>query len=428
MRSLSLNTLARILGIRVYCKDCKAWFDPENEKSKDRKRSCSHPVERQCYKSTIVVPSSGGRRKRKSHIYKSRDINTVTTEGFKFKERVKKAPKKEVIKKESRPTLLVDCLLMFLDYKHGVGVQEHLKKTLSAHSHREFKANIAKWKEATELNGEDFTKIRVDGVSQKNVSATIKHLSNWGNSVQKKCFGFYNAFYRFLNENGYNIQSPFRGIEVTDAVESEARALTFEEFSKIKNAMQNGDTKDKVKDKKRHYDWLVETMDFAALTGRRREEFMIAKFSDIQLVNGQLLGSYIKMLDSKYSKQNKHKIGFKPRYTKAPIFPELRDFLMKRGFEEHKNSDRYIIAGNETKLRFTLANDLTNSFGFYRDKVCLEGEIMLKGLRKKYITRMRNEFGDNANFFTGHKESRIDKKHYYDDKELFEKVVGFRLW
>lgn len=53
---------------------------------------------------------------------------------------------------------------------------------------------------------------------------------------------------------------------------------------------------------------------------------------------------------------------------------------------------------------------------------------MLKGLRKKYITRMRNEFGDNANFFTGHKESRIDKKHYYDDRELFEKVKNFVLW
>lgn len=83
---------------------------------------------------------------------------------------------------------------------------------------------------------------------------------------------------------------------------------------------------------------------------------------------------------------------------------------------------------NEVKKRITLADDLTNSFGFYRDKLGLEAEVMLKGLRKKYITRMRNEFGDNANFFTGHKESRIDKKHYYDDKELFEKVVEFKLW
>lgn len=85
---------------------------------------------------------------------------------------------------------------------------------------------------------------------------------------------------------------------------------------------------------------------------------------------------------------------------------------MKQGFEEHKNTDRFIVAGEEVKKRIILADDLTNSFGFYCDKVGLESEIMLKGLRKKYITRMRNEFGDNANFFTGHKESRIDKKHY----------------
>lgn len=41
---------------------------------------------------------------------------------------------------------------------------------------------------------------------------------------------------------------------------------------------------------------------------------------------------------------------------------------------------------------------------------------------------MRNEFGDNANFFTGHKSERVDKKHYYDDSEIFEKVKTLALW
>jgi hypothetical protein len=75
-----------------------------------------------------------------------------------------------------------------------------------------------------------------------------------------------------------------------------------------------------------------------------------------------------------------------------------------------------------------MANNLTNGFSFYRKKVGLTSDVQLNGLRKKYITRMRNEFGDNANFFTGHKSSRIDMKHYYDDSELFEKVKSFVLW
>ena len=54
--------------------------------------------------------------------------------------------------------------------------------------------------------------------------------------------------------------------------------------------------------------------------------------------------------------------------------------------------------------------------------------IQLKGLRKHFITRMRNEYGDNANFFTDHASSRIDKIHYYDDREIFEKVKSFQLW
>lgn len=101
---------------------------------------------------------------------------------------------------------------------------------------------------------------------------------------------------------------------------------------------------------------------------------------------------------------------------------------MSHGYEEYKNSDRYIVAGDELKQRNTLANDFTNSFAFYRNKSGLTEDVELKRTRKKYVTRMRNEFGDNANFFTGHKSSRVDKKHYYDDSEIFEKVKEFTLW
>jgi len=78
-----------------------------------------------------------------------------------------------------------------------------------------------------------------------------------------------------------------------------------------------------------YFDWLVEALTFSALAGRRREEFVLAKFSNIHLIDGELLGGYIKMIDSKYTLQNKHKIGIKAKYTKAPIYLELYDFLMQ---------------------------------------------------------------------------------------------------
>lgn len=427
MRSLNLNELARNLGIRVYCRACKAWFDPRDEKGKIRKKSCSHPAEKQVYKSTIIVPCSGGKRKRKSLIFKSRDLNVVVSDGFAFKEHVKNVVSKEEVK-ESKPTLLFDCLMMFLDFKRNVGVKEHQVKNLSKNSFNAFENHIKKWKKATENAGEDFFAIKVNKVSDNNVSHTIKHLQNWSSSIQKKAFGFYNQFYSFLNTKGYNIESPFKDIEVADNPIRDARALTFDEFTIIHNAMRNGDSNDREKGKIRYFNWLPDAFTFNSLTGRRREEFMMAKFSDIVLVDGKLLGGYIKMIDSKYSKQNAHKIAFKNRYTKAPIYPELMDFLIKMGYEKFKGTDRYIVAGDEIKQRDTLANNLTNGFSYYRKKVQLSSDIQLNGLRKKYITRMRNEFGDNANFFTGHKSSRIDMKHYYDDSEIFEKVKSFVLW
>jgi integrase len=429
MRSLILNDIAVSLGIRVYCNSCGAWFDPRTEHLKIRIIKCSHPPLKQRYKSTIIVPSNGGKRKRKSIIHSTRNLQDVILLGLEYKRHVKEnAIEKSNNKKIVKPKLLIDCLAMYLDYKADVGVEDYLKKYLSKGALREFKTHIIKWKDASESIEDNFCKLDVDKISAKNVAAIIKHLSTYSNSTQKKAFGFYNQFYRYLNQNGYSIESPFRGIQVSDAVENEPRAVTQQEFNKVIKAISRGTKADKVRGRSTYFYWLEEGLVFAALTGRRREEFMLAKFSDIHLINGELIGGYIKMLDSKFTRQNKHKIGFKAKYTKAPIYGELYEFLLKQGYLQYKDTDRFIVAGDEAKQRNTLANNLTNAFAYYRNELEMDKRIQLKGLRKHYITRMRNEFGDNANFFTGHSSGRVDKKYYYDDSSIFKEIKGFKLW
>lgn len=426
MRSLHLNEIAYKLGIRIYCNKCKGTFDPRKLTQNNIK--CSHPTSEQRYKSIICTRSVNSKKKRMSRVYKTRNLTEVIEQGFLYKQHVKSLIETKPLKQAEKSFLVTDCLVNFIDFKKNVGVLERNKKNIQQNSFNAYENHIKKWMQATENAGENFLLMRVDKVSETNVSHTIEHLSQWSSSTQRKAFGFYNQFYTFLIENGYSITSPFKGIEVAEVTDSDARALTLNEFNVIKQAMEQGSHNDKEKGKIRYFDWLADALTFNALTGRRREEFMNAKFSDIELINDQLLGGFIRMIDYKYSRQNSHKVGFKNRYTKAPIYPELYDFLMKMEYEKHKDSDRYIIGGSEIKQRDTMANNLTNGFAYYRKKAGLSSHVQLNGLRKKYITRMRNEFGDNANFFTGHKSSRIDMKHYYDDKDLFEKVVEFKLW
>lgn len=427
MRSLQLNEVAQKHGLRVYCNVCKSHLTLKDINDGTQKKDCSHPARAQRYKAIVCVRVSG-KKKRRTCCFKTRNLSEAIDLAFKFKMYAKAKAKETHEPEMVKPSLLVECLAWFLEYKKNIGVKAHLKKDVSTNAFGAYKNNINKWKEATKNAGEDFKTLKVDKISDKNVSSTIKHLQRWGTSTQRKAIGFYNQFYRFLNENGYNIPSPFKDIEVADVPNKHARALTFDEFAAVKKAMENGNSSDKEKGKIRFFHWLPDALILNALTGRRREEFMIAKFSDIELIDGQLLGGFIKMIDYKYSRQNSHKVGFQNRITKAPIFPELYDFLMKMGYEKYKNTDRYIIAGDEKKQRDTMANNLTNGFAYYRKKAGLSSDVQLNGLRKKYITRMRNEYGDNANFFTGHKSSRIDMKHYYDDKELFDKVKSFVLW
>lgn len=429
MRSLVLNDIACSLSIRVYCTGCGAFYDPRIEHLKVRKNKCSHPPHKQRYKSTIVEPTNGGKRKRRSIILDTRNLSEAILKGLEYKNFVKtKAIEKSKKQKPAKPTLLIDCLAMYLDYKSDVGVADHLKRRLSKGALTEFKNHIVKWKQASDSIGDNFCKLEVDKISARNVAALIKLLSNYSNSKQKKAYGFFNQFYRYLNENGYNIVSPFKGIQVAAYMVNEPRAVTHTEFNHVITAIKKGTNDDKREGRTLYFDWLIEALTFSALTGRRREEFMLAKFSDIHLIDGELLGGYIKMIDSKYTRQNKHKIGFKAKYTKAPIYPELHDFLLEMGYEKYKDTDRYIVAGDELKQRNTLANNLTNAFSFYRGQLGMDKRIQLKGLRKHYITKMRNYYGDNANFFTGHASSRVDKIHYYDDREIFEKVKSFKLW
>ena len=129
MRSLKLNDIAISIGIRVYCNACGSWFDPRTEHLKTRKIKCTHPPINQRYKSTIIEPSNGGKRKRRSITHSSRSLQEVVLLGLEFKRHIKENTlKKTNDKKIVKPKLLIDCLAMYLDYKNDVGVADHLKK------------------------------------------------------------------------------------------------------------------------------------------------------------------------------------------------------------------------------------------------------------------------------------------------------------
>ena len=218
MRSLKLNDIAIKLGIRVYCNDCGAWFDPRTEHLKIRKRPCNHPPDRQRYKSTIIEPVNGSKRKRKSIIFDTRNLQEVVLLGVEYKNHVKtKAKEASKNKKPPKPKLLIESLAMFLEFKNGVGVRKHLQKHLSTSSLSSFKRQIIYWKEATDKMGEKFSGLIVNKISDDNIDSFIDYMKKYSPSVQRKTYGFFNEFYRYLNSNGYNIKSPFEGITVSNS-------------------------------------------------------------------------------------------------------------------------------------------------------------------------------------------------------------------
>jgi hypothetical protein len=130
MRSLTLNDLAHKLGIRVHCNKCKSTFDPRDPRENNY-LGCTHPTDKQCYKSVINLPRMDGMRQRKTFSFQTRNLSEVIEQGYEFKKHCKSIVVEPKQIKNVKPILLGDCFLMYLDFKNNVGVKPQFVKNLS---------------------------------------------------------------------------------------------------------------------------------------------------------------------------------------------------------------------------------------------------------------------------------------------------------
>jgi len=109
-----------------------------------------------------------------------------------------------------------------------------------------------------------------------------------------------------------------------------------------------------------------------------------------------------------------------------PVIPQLRDLLYEMGFEEQKQSNKYLIAPDETASRRTIVFQLSKSFTFYFRQLNTGKEISLKHLRKTYLTHLQIITG-NAIGISGHSTKDILDNHYIDQIEIAKSVAGSNL-
>ena len=146
---------------------------------------------------------------------------------------------------------------------------------------------------------------------------------------------------------------------------------------------------------------------FSLLTGERRDGIVLLKWKDVK-------ENYIGIPNWKLNRNHRAK----REYTSyAPITQDLAELLLTFKIGD---PEEYIIQPEKIN-RETLKRFITRSFSHFWKVSGIEKEATFKVLRKTYVTRMKEVFGELAKGIK-HTNETTEKRHY--DAE-YERMTAF---
>jgi len=194
---------------------------------------------------------------------------------------------------------------------------------------------------------------------------------------------------------GLKIYSPVRPVVKTITKEEDEALLNIIDKENAIQVLSTGE-------KKHHYHpWLKFAIQLGLLTGRRRDEIVNLKFSDIKTDNeGNLL--YIETEDYKVNRARDNLSDSSKKLIFIPITKTLKKLIYKKGYDKYKWTDTYLLAPEKTKYRDTLKNQMSKGFSHYYNQLNTGRNLTFKCLRKTYITHLALSIGLNAKVVTRH--------------------------
>ena len=161
-------------------------------------------------------------------------------------------------------------------------------------------------------------------------------------------------------------------------------------------------------------------IELVAFTGMRIEESMILKYSDIVLGNNGKIHHLIGT-DLKFERAHNWNNTKEPKKVLIPYTKELEALLIRLNYKENLGVDKYLIAGDLKIKRKTIADQLSDSFTFFRNKAGIENKFTLKCLRKSFLTKLHVKTGFLASM--GYQKSeKVTLGNYIDKVEIVKEV------
>lgn len=320
------------------------------------------------------------------------------------------------------PTLLSDGLKMFVDWLYDIDpkgksekdkLPSHKQKNLNPKYIKGIIANLRTFKESQP----DYVLLEVEEISDYHVGIFHEYLledkgyapKTYNNKVSSMHYAFH-----FFMDQGYAInKNPFAVDEVIRKNwEAKKDFIQLKDFYELIESVNPNSgivfekTKDGVNRKNQYRDWLTDYWMLSLLTGGRKEDVSMLRWSDVK-------EKHVEVVDHKNSKKSRV-VHWIPR-TK-----ELNELLVKLKEKYNPSEDGFLIEPEDDR-RTTIANQASKSFTVFWRKLGKDYWARMYSLRKVHGTLMLQRHGESyAGVFGMHQSIKTTQDNYAN----YEKIIG----
>ena len=406
---LQLPKKEKIKGLYLFCNSHKKLYKDDSKV----KCKCNNLV----YKSKVSIP--GQSKKCRTRAFLARSFEEAVAIHLDFKKELEgNSYQKVKIVDDSKktPILLIDCMDEYEKYLNDIGVEYIDIKNRDPKGIKDNLRYLHYLLCSMKENDVDPEILQFTDINKKIISFASKYgleTREFGNrtfnNYRDALIAFANYIIKTYKLSCGNI---FHEMPEMD-VEPDERSVTKKEFMKLLEivAPENGWNIYKSGKRKNLYKpWLWQAFVMGLYTGGRREEVVKLKWNGIKLnEDGEMI-----CVEVDHFKMNR--INSKKRSNRKKKFlidAEFSAFLMELGYEEYKNTDRYILAPESAMSRKTMMAFITDAFSHYFKQLnSFEGMKNFKHLRKTFITAEYIKHGDKTHERTGHSNMQTLFKHY----------------
>jgi integrase len=439
---IPINKRIRGLGLCVFCNHCGTVAVDECVESGKNLSTCKMGASH-VFKQYIHTP--GTKNKRVVKVIPTRDLNdaikiaidnkkSVIEEASRPHARQIEVPKEKEIQGVPQPILLVHFMAKYLRMLDGEGPAHRSRKRSKAYIY-EVQRAFHLFTKCLKKNGYDPSTFSMEMISDDIAGMWYSFLKEeeYSGRTFNKYYGYMTSMTKWCIEKGNcNIKNWFEGAD-RQPVRSNPESITQEEFTalidqiKPENSLYKYSYKSTVINRNMYHPFLAPAFKFLLHSGRRREEVINLKFSDV-IEDGNGLVA-IRTEDRKVNNIRGNIAKESKKIEYIPATQDICDLLLEAGYDKYKGTDKYIIAPELNIERDKLfADTLSKSFNFYYKQLDTGRTLGLKSCRKAYLTRLKIYLMGNVSRYSGHSNEHVIETHYLDKLEIAKALKGFRVF